>query len=83
MITLPLAMKKEVLLVGFGEHLKKVMDKKGVSNAELAKRTLLDLPHIRRLIVGGTNPTLKTIIKLAEALDMNLDEFFKGFSYKK
>jgi len=75
--------EKTELLKRFGQQLKRVREEKGISSAELGRLTYIDKPHITRLEKGGTNPTLTTLIKLAEALDIEIHELFEGYSYKK
>jgi len=74
---------KTELLKRFGLQLKKIREARGLTAAELGRRTFIDKPHITRLEKGGTNPTLTTIIKLAEALEIDLSDFFEDYSYKK
>ena len=75
--------KKIEYLKRFGQQLKRMRENKGISAAELGRLTFIDKPHITRLEKGGTNPTLTTLIKLAEALDLEVHELFEGYSYKK
>jgi len=75
--------EKAELLKRFGQQLKRVREEKGISSAELGRLTYIDKPHITRLEKGGTNPTLTTLIKLAEALGVEIHELFEGYSYKK
>jgi transcriptional regulator with XRE-family HTH domain len=74
---------KSELLKRFGQQLKKVRLEKGITAAELGRLTFIDKPHITRLEKGGTNPTLTTLIKLADALDIELHELFEGYFFKK
>lgn len=76
-------MDKNELQKRLGIQIKKAMAEKKISHAELSKRSEIDPPHITRLIQGGTNPTLSTIVKLAEALEIEVSDLFQGYSYKK
>ncbi len=71
--------EKDSIQKRFGKHLRKLRLEKKITGAELARRTFIDKPHIARLEAGGTNPTLTTLLKIAEALDIPLEELFKGF----
>lgn len=62
-----------------GNHLKKVLKRKGISPAELCKRTFIEQSHMSRLIKGGNNPTFYTIINICNALNISVEEFFKDF----
>jgi transcriptional regulator with XRE-family HTH domain len=70
---------KENLQKKFGKHLKKIRTELGVSSAELSRRSFIEKPHITRLEKGETNPTLYTLQKIAEALEISMDDLFKGF----
>jgi len=74
---------KEEVLKKFGQQLKRIRESKGITAAELARLTFMDRPHMTRLEKGGTNPTLTTLIKLADALDIELIELFEGYFHKK
>lgn len=74
--------EKEKLNKKFGKHLKTLREQKGISSAELSRRTFIDKPHITRLEKGGTNPTLYTLSILCEALEISIEDFFKGFGDK-
>lgn len=63
----------------FGKHLKKLRQEMNLTGAELARRTFIDKPHITRLEKGETNPTLYTLIKISEALEISIEELFQGF----
>ena len=71
--------KKEHFQKKFGNHLKKVIKKHGVSSAELSRRTFIEESHMSRLIKGGTNPTFYTIAVVCDALDISIKEFFEEF----
>jgi transcriptional regulator with XRE-family HTH domain len=63
----------------FGKHLKKLRLDRKITAAELAKRTEIEPSHISRLEAGESNPTLYTLTIIANALDITLEELFKGF----
>lgn len=64
---------KDDILKRFGQQLKKDREKKRISSAELARIAFINKP-ITKLEKGGTNPTLTTLIKLADALDLEVHE---------
>lgn len=53
-----------------GERIKVVMDAQKVSQNELERRTGIDRGHISRIINGKVSPTLDTIKRLADALEV-------------
>lgn len=70
---------KENLQKKFGKHLKKLRTELNISGAELARRTFMEKPYITLLEKGGANPTLHTLHKIADALEISIEELFKGF----
>ncbi|MES2592187.1 MAG: helix-turn-helix transcriptional regulator [Bacteroidota bacterium] len=71
--------EKDNIQKKFGKHLKKLRLERGITGAELARRSFIDKPHITRLEKGETNPTLYTLIKLSQALEISLQELFQEF----
>lgn len=60
----------------FGMKLRKVRLAAGISQEELASRANLDRTYVSGCERGKRNPSLKTIDKLAKALNVNLMELF-------
>ena len=57
------------------KRLKELRKQKGWSQQKLAERTGLSFNTITKIEQGlGKHPTLKTLIKLAEAFEIGLDE---------
>lgn len=73
--------KREEFQVCFGKHLKKLREDKGISGAELARRSYMDKPNITRLEKGRINPSLYILKQICEALEIRLDELMKDFNY--
>jgi putative transcriptional regulator len=69
---------KAELLIRLGSHIAKVRTEKGLSGAELARRCFLDRQAIDRIERGKTNPTFLTLMKIAEALEISLEELVLG-----
>jgi transcriptional regulator with XRE-family HTH domain len=51
---------------------------KGISQIELAHRCDLEKGNMFRIESGGTNPTFRTLLKVAKALDISIEELVKG-----
>lgn len=60
--------RKKKISKNFGNNLKKIRIDKKISLRELAAATALEHAQISRMEKGDVNPTLSTIIFLAEAL---------------
>ena len=65
---------EKVLLKVFGEHLRSIRTKKNLSQVELAYKGNFDRNYIGMLERGERNPSLKNLIRLAEALEISLTE---------
>jgi transcriptional regulator with XRE-family HTH domain len=55
-----------------GKRLKKLREAKGISQATLAEKAEISRGYLIRLEAGRQDPTLGTLERLAEALDLPL-----------
>ena len=60
-----------------GKNIRKYRIKKGFTQLDLAAACSFDESAIGRLENGNTNPTIKTLLKMAKALDVKLTELVK------
>ncbi len=58
-------------------NIKKIRIKNGLTQEQLGDNCGLEKQHIYRIESGRTSPTLKTLIKLAKALDVELSDLLK------
>jgi len=63
----------EKLLSEFGNNLQELRKAKGLSTREFADVANISHSSVARLEAGLTNPTMTTLIKLADALDIDMD----------
>lgn len=71
-------MKKDKFLIKFGERVKAVRQEKGFdSQMALALKAGLDRTYVGGVERGERNIALKNIKKLADALDIKLEDLFK------
>ena len=63
--------------VRLGQNLKKIRTKKNMSQGDIARALNVSRGYVSNIENGKLNPTLSTITKLAEALDVSLDKLFK------
>lgn len=64
-----------------GNHwfpLRAILESKGVSQSELARRTGMKPTYISRLVRQQTNPRWNTVIMIALALQLDLGDFYAG-----
>ena len=52
-----------------GDRIKEILEKKGMSQAELSQRVDMSIAHINRIVNGKSEPD-KTVAKIAAALDV-------------
>jgi len=60
-----------------GQNLKRIRTKKGISQGDIARTLKVHKSHISNIENGKSNPTLKTIAKLAKAIGVSTDELLK------
>jgi transcriptional regulator with XRE-family HTH domain len=68
--------RKDTSCIKFGSRLKYLRLAAGMSQEELAHKAELDRTYIGGIERGERNPSLKNIIRLADALKTTPDEFF-------
>ncbi len=62
-----------------GDHLRKVRQAKGISQEQLALNCGYYRTYVNKIETGNYSPSLHTIWRLADGLDMNLSQFFQNF----
>ena len=65
--------KNEKFLKEFGKNLQKLREAKGLSTRQFAYEAEISHSSVGRLEAGLSNPTLTTLIKIADALKVDLD----------
>ena len=65
--------KNEKFLKEFGKNLQKLREAKGLSTRQFAYEAEISHSSVGRLEAGLSNPTLTTMIKIAEALEVDLN----------
>ena len=65
--------------VQFGAHLKSLRDARGWTHQQMAERSTLAIDTISRLERGSFSPSIRTIFKLADGLELSVSTIFAGF----
>ena len=65
-------------LIALGKRIKKIRVSKNLTQEDLALHAGMDRTNISKLEKGEGNPEFFTLVRIAEALDVRLSEFF-GF----
>jgi transcriptional regulator with XRE-family HTH domain len=69
---------KEKPKVAIGEVIRSYRADRGLSQGDIERRTGLLRCYLSRVENGHTVPSLETLAKIAEAMDMSLADFFPG-----
>ena len=69
---------KEKPQVNIGEVIKTYRSQRGLSQGDIERRTGLLRCYLSRVENGHTVPSLETLAKIAEAMDISLADFFPG-----
>jgi len=64
------------LLKTFGEGVKKLRQERGFTQKQLALKMDVEISQVSRIERGLNNPTLTTLIHLAESLEVNVCQLF-------
>lgn len=62
--------------LAFGKHLRSLREQRNLTMLDLSSRIPMESSSLRRIEKGRTNTSLKTIYKLAKALDVPIHELF-------
>ena len=64
------------LQINIGKQIQKIRELKGISQQDLAAKCNFEKSNMSRLEAGRVNPTLSTLEKIVNALDITLAELF-------
>lgn len=73
---------KAVLSKRFGDRVKKIMDERNITQAELARRAGMSRSVVNNMLKGTRNPSLFTALMVARALNVSLDDLTSGDIYE-
>ena len=62
--------------IAFGAHLRQIREAKGIGTREFANDADMEYSQLSKIERGVTNPTISTVIALAEALEISHTELF-------
>jgi len=60
-----------------GQNLKRIRTQKGISQGDISRKLNMDRGYISRLENGMKNPTLSTIQKIADFLEVSVNDLIK------
>ena len=71
-------MNKTDLTIKFGNRIRELRKDKGLSQEDFADLCGFDRTYVSGIERGTRNPTLKALEVLANALDVSIEDLFKG-----
>ena len=69
-------MNENIIYKSIGKRIKFLRESKGLTQEKLAEKTGLSLDFIGKIEVNINEPGLKSLIKIANALDVHIKELF-------
>ena len=69
---------RDKTLAAFGRNVARVRDERGFSQDKLAEKADLDRTFVSGIERGVRNPGIKTVLRIARALEVSVGELFKG-----
>lgn len=68
----------EKYLQFIGSKIAEIRKSKEISQYKLAKQVMMEQSNLARIEKGLTNPTIKTLLKISDALEVQLIELFSN-----
>jgi transcriptional regulator with XRE-family HTH domain len=72
-------LEKHKFATHIGNYLRAVRESRGMSQEKLSTKAGYYYTYVNKIEKGRYSPSLHTIWRLADALGMTLEQFFKGF----
>jgi transcriptional regulator with XRE-family HTH domain len=69
---------RDKILSNFGRNVARIRDAHGFSQDKLAEKADLDRTYVSGIERGVRNPGIKTVIRIAKALNVTVGELCKG-----
>lgn len=69
-------MNEDELIVKLGKRIALLRKNAGLTQLELASRIGIEESALRRIEIGGTNPTTKTLFSISQKLEITMSELF-------
>ncbi|MEJ2191190.1 MAG: helix-turn-helix transcriptional regulator [Nitrospirota bacterium] len=64
--------------LALGQNIKKLREKKHLSQEKLSEKADIHVSYIGQIERGLRYPSLKTLFRIADALDVRINDIFKG-----
>jgi len=73
-----MATNSDKYLAQLGKRIANIREKKGMTQYKLAKDLMMEQSNLARIEDGKTNPTVKTLLKICDAIKISMSDLF-GF----
>lgn len=70
--------KRDKILTDFGRNVSRLRNDAGLSQDKLAEKADLDRTYLSGIERGVRNPGIKSVLRIARALNVSLDKLCKG-----
>lgn len=70
-------MDENYINIFIGRKIREIRVQKGITQQMLADACDMEIPNLSRIENGRTNPTVRTLFKLCQALDFPMQELFR------
>lgn len=60
-----------------GRRIQRIRQKKGITQERLAEELKISITHLAMVETGKSTPSLKLVYKIADTLDVKVEELFK------
>jgi transcriptional regulator with XRE-family HTH domain len=67
----------DIYLKQLGANIRKIRELKNVTQYKLAKDLMMEQSNLARIEDGKTNPTVKTLLKICDSLNVEMTKLFK------
>jgi len=67
---------KKIILINFGDNLRKLRVAKGFTQEQLANELAIEISQISRIERGIINTSVTTLYEISKALDIDVSELF-------
>lgn len=64
-----------------GMRIRELRNEQGISQEKLALKADIDRTYLAGVELGKRNPSVKSLEKILQALDVSFEDFFKGFCW--
>ena len=70
--------KRDRTLIAFGRNVARIREQKGLTQDSLAEKADLDRTYLSGIERGVRNPGIKTVLRLARALEVSVGKLVEG-----